>query len=178
MAEATYYFNSYSAFGMIQGDTEDNIVDGDTGTYALCGGAGTATLDGNTCDGTDLGTITKVELRGYAYGDGDDKLDLIPEFDGTDTGDSHQETMPTVAAWLAYCDITSDTNAPVSWSWANVQNLDCEVENVAVAKGNWAYIAKIEIRVTYTVATGWGGEFCGVSIDEFCGVTPEEITGV
>ncbi len=29
-----------------------------------------------------------------------------------------------------------------------------------------------------TAATGWGGEFCGVSIDEFCGVTPEEITGV
>jgi hypothetical protein len=36
-------------------------------------------------------------------------------------------------------------------------------------------LPKIHIEFS---AGGWGGEFCGVSVDEFDGVTPDEIDGV
>lgn len=76
----------------------------------------TEILDGNSGPGTDLGTITKVEIRAYAYGDDNDRIDLTPVFSGGD-GDEHQTT-PGVSpgSWEAYQDITSDTNHPSPWT--------------------------------------------------------------
>ncbi|GAI88706.1 unnamed protein product, partial [marine sediment metagenome] len=80
MAEVTYYFN---ARGDAVWTDPDNIVDGDIGTFASTAAKGTAqTLTGNTCPATDLGIITKVEFRLYAYGDGDDRIDITPVFTG------------------------------------------------------------------------------------------------
>ncbi len=67
MAEVTYYFNSYAA-GEAWPTTPGNAVDGNTGTFASANTTGqTELLDGNQCAGTNLGAITKVELRAYGY---------------------------------------------------------------------------------------------------------------
>ena len=111
-------------------------------------------LTGNTCDGTDLGTITKVELRVYGiYKDAGTKHDVIlrPIFGGGD-GNDHPWTCPVSAAWSSYIDITSDTNAPGAWTWSNVDALDCDVE-ADTADSATIWIAKIEIRVTYQLGS-------------------------
>ena len=148
MPDVTYYFNAYTT--PVWADP-DYLVDGNPGTFAASGAKKTAqTLTGNNCPGTDLGTILKVELRVCAYGDGDDRLDITPIFTGGN-GDTHP-TVPAVPPpdWTAYVEITNDTNHP-DWSlWSHIQDLDCIINNVAVAKGNAMYASKVEIRVTYT----------------------------
>ena len=108
-------------------------------------------LTGNTCPGTNLGTISKVELRAYTY---NEYYPLIvdylrPVFSGGD-GDNH-DIGSVLDDWSSYFDITSDTNAPSPWSWSDVQNLDCDVyRDNAYGMPLDSYIAKVEIRVTYT----------------------------
>ncbi|GAI90338.1 unnamed protein product, partial [marine sediment metagenome] len=134
MAEATYYFNAYTTPVWTN---PDNLVDGDTGTFASTATKGTAqTLTGNTCPATDLGIITKVEFRLYAYGDGDDRIDITPVFTGGN-GNAHQTT-PVVSPgdWTAYVEVTNDPNHP-DWSlWSHIQDLDCIIDSVSVGKGN------------------------------------------
>ena len=127
------------------------MVDNNLTTYSYTSVDNTAQLlIGNNCPGTDLGTISKVELRAFAYGDGDDRIDLIPVFAGGD-GDEHQTTPGTTpGSWGTYQDITNDTNHPSPWSWSDVVALDCKVEFDKVGKGGTMYCAKVEIRVTYT----------------------------
>jgi len=149
MAEVTYYFNAYVTPVWVN---PDNLVDGDIGTFAASEAKKTEqVLTGNNCPGTDLGTIVKVEIRVFAYGDGNDRIDITPIFTGGD-GDAH-ETTPVVSPgdWTAYVDITYDTNHP-DWSlWSHIQDLDCLIDNVAVSKANVMYASKVEIRVTYWV---------------------------
>ncbi len=149
MAEITYSFNT-------RGDAvwtdPDNIVDSNLETFGYTNVNGQAQLlNGNTCPGTDLGTIVKVELRLYGKGDGNDRIDITPVFSAGD-GNIHQ-TIPVVSpgGWSSYIDITSDTNHP-DWSlWSHIQDLDCKLAFAKVAKGNTVYCAKVEIRVT----TAW-----------------------
>jgi hypothetical protein len=69
----TYYFDSYGANNNWL--TPDNIVDGDVDTDATAKPPLSfitdtdITLTSNTCPGTDLGTITKVEIRCYGNED-------------------------------------------------------------------------------------------------------------
>ena len=82
---ATYYFNGYDP-GQAWSVDPDNMVDGDVGTRAHTDWTNpsdeTQLCNSNTCSGTDLRTITKVELRGFidVYGAGD--LYMTPVFTG------------------------------------------------------------------------------------------------
>ncbi|KKK96612.1 hypothetical protein LCGC14_2661040, partial [marine sediment metagenome] len=133
--EVTYYFNSRSTGNWTD---PDNMIDGDTGTDASTASNGTTErLDGNTCPGTDLGTITKVEVRVYGYGDGDDRIDLWQTL--------YEITMPTTPGWSAYVDVTSTIN-----TWDEVVTQFVDIEFNKVGKGGTMRCAKVEIRVTYT----------------------------
>ncbi len=149
MAEVTYYFNAYTTGVWTD---PDNIVDGDIGTFGYTSAKKTAqTLTSNSCPATDLGGIVKVELRLFGKGDGNDRIDITPVFTGGN-GNPHPTT-PVVSPgdWTAYVDITKDPNHP-DWSlWSHIQDLDCIINNVAVAKGNTIYCSKVEVRVTYWV---------------------------
>ncbi|MBA7704537.1 hypothetical protein ES703_113351 [subsurface metagenome] len=149
MAEVTYYFN---ARGDVVWTDPDNIVDNNLETFGYTNVNGQAqVLNGNSCLGTDLGKITKVELRLFGKGDGDDKIVITPVFSAGD-GDPH-DTVPVVSPgdWTPYVDITNDTNAP-DWSlWSHIQTLDCKLTFGGVGKKNTVYAAKVEIRVTYWV---------------------------
>jgi len=130
----------------------DNIVDNNLETFGYTNVNGQAqALNGNDCPGTNLGIITKVELRQFAKGDGDDKIVITSLFTVGD-GDPH-DTVPVVSPgdWTPYVDITNDTNHP-DWSlWSHIQTLDCKLAFAGVGKKNTVYASKVEIRVTYTL---------------------------
>lgn len=145
MAEVNYYFD-----GSEPGEAWVNAYrmnDNDLGTFAYIATDGAIqTENSNTCPGTDLGTITKVELRCYGYGDGDDRIDLMP------FATEYQLVMPSSVGWSTYADITPEKG---SWVWNDIVVLDCVVEYDKVGKANTMYCAKVEIRVTYTPPTAY-----------------------
>ncbi|MGC9361099.1 MAG: hypothetical protein ACP5G7_12155, partial [Anaerolineae bacterium] len=142
MSTVTYYFNAY---GAEQWTDPGNMTDGLLTSYASTASkTQVQLLNANDCPGTDLGSISAVELRVYAYGDGDDTILLRPVFGGSADGNDHSVTPGTSGAWSAYQDITNDPNAPGSWGWSDVQGLDCDVEFATTAKGNTMYAAKVE----------------------------------
>ncbi len=155
MAEVTYYFDVKHVSTDWEFDPE-YMVDGILTNYASSDSYEEQLLTGNTCPGTNLGTITKVELRWYAYGDGGDYIRIWPEFTGG-TGDLHAQTPGTgpPGAWSNYEDITTDTNAGDWSAWSQVQDLDCDIRRVSSGKSNLVYCAKVEIRVTYTTGAAW-----------------------
>lgn len=142
----TYYFNAYDSGGEEWATNPANMVDNDTETYARTTNSNVELLTGNTCLGTDLGTITKVEIRFYSvesYGD----LVIRPVFGGSSDGDNHNTFLNQEnPLWSDYINITSDTNAPSPWIWSDVQNLDCDV---FLDVEHFTSVAKVEIRVTY-----------------------------
>lgn len=146
MADVTYYFINYiSAVWSLP----DFMIDGDILTYGYTASTGaTQVLTGNTCPATDLGTILKVEIRAYGYGDADDLLQLIPVF-AAGNGDTYGAAPGVNPVWSSYYDITASTNAPSPWTWAAVQALDVQVIFTKTGKANTMRCAKVEIRVTY-----------------------------
>lgn len=146
--EVTYYFDEYSTS---QWTDPSKIVDNDLETYASEATDGQYTrLAGTNGPGTDLGTITKVEIRCYGYGDGNDRIDIAWI---SDMSTEYQLTMPLSPDWSSYANVTADPNVD-GWTWAKVASMVSlpYLQKDNVAKGNTIYCAKAELRVTYTVA--------------------------
>ena len=155
--EVTYYFNGYDS--VEKWFFPGSMTDSSTATHAWTQGDGnTQLLTGNTCLGTYLGIIAKVELRvhGAAYLlEENDDIILRPVFPGGD-GDDHQVDMPVYDSdlpptygrdWSAYVDITTDTNAPSPWTWSAVQALYCDVVHKQV--NNLEYMFAILLHQHY-----------------------------
>jgi len=149
ISTVTYYFDGYNA-GTTTISNPDNAVDGSTSTSSNTGLDEEYTIEfnSNTSDGTNLGTITKVEQRVYYYKTGAPIVSVFPIFTG---GNGDSESLPTEVtsggAWSSYYDITADTNAPGTWSWTDVDNLGAQIDGV---NGTGAFnLYKTEIRVTY-----------------------------
>ena len=177
---ATYYFNAYDSTTPTDWtNLPANMVDGDTGTYAST----TTNLDvqlnnANTCPGTDLGTISVVELRTYGYMEADDTIELQPVFGGTVDGADYPWTPPVgegSANWSPYFDITADGGAPGSWAWSDVQNLDVNVNYIKVGGASSTYISIVEIRVTYAPGAIEKSVSQGITIAD--GVTAALVAG-
>ena len=132
------------------------MVDGNISTYA------STTIDGdvelcltNTCNGTDYGTITRVEIRCRGY-HGGCQADIIlrPVFDGKDFDDNTFVTPSSSGGWSPWFDITDDDLAPQFWDWSDVVGLDCDVEAKKDPMGPPSftlYCSKVEVRVTYNI---------------------------
>ena len=149
MADVTYYFNS-NAGGSEWADPGlaiDNIL---TNFMTTATANDTHTFNGNTAPGTDLGTITVVEMRYYCFGDGDDDLLTHPTYDGVESSDNPQFTPPAVAGWSSYINVTSLNSAPGTWTWADVVTYGDRITYRKDGKGNTMGVAKGEVRVTYT----------------------------
>lgn len=90
----------------------EKMVDGTEASYAETNNdREVENLITNECVGTDLGTIFKVELAAYGYGDGGDKVYLRPVFAGGE-GNDHTVLVQSEAGWSLWQDITSDPNSP------------------------------------------------------------------
>jgi hypothetical protein len=151
MAEYIYYFDGYSSSGWTD---PGNVVDGSLATRgsAPYPGPQESRLNSNT-SADQGGTITKVEIRVYfGYQDSGNTLRLTPWFGGSSEGDDHDENLgasppaagPYTGEWI---DITSDTNAPGTWSWTDVANLDVNLYGNCLS-GGYLYAYKVEVRVT------------------------------
>ncbi len=156
-----YYFDGYNA-GVAWANNPEYMVDG-VNAYANSAMFSGQTNDtqectSNTCPGTNLGTITKVEIRasGHRAQINNVAMYLQPEFTGG-SGDQHDllsNNIPNytfTVDWSDWMEITNDTNAPGTWTWSDVQSMDMTVYGEINDNGPGAQqrIAKIEIRVTY-----------------------------
>jgi len=149
-SEITYYFNSYNeeeAWATSPG----NMVDGSTSNYASTSSNGDVELcNGNTCSESDLGTISKVELRVHGYYSGiQHDIILRPVFSGEFDGEDYTYQTTSEADWSEWFDITNDGKAPETWDWDDVKDLDCDVETENDASRFTLYCSKVEIRVIY-----------------------------
>ncbi len=150
------YFDNYDSGGEEWETTPSNMTNGSTANYAFTATDGDIQLlTSNTDDASDHGTITAVEVRAYGYQtDGaDGQVFLRPVFGGSDDGDNHTFTPNEgsgSAGYSSYYDITTDTNAPSTWTWSDVDNLDLDVEfNQGASGTNTAAISRVDLRVTY-----------------------------
>lgn len=146
MTTTTYYFDSYDV-GTAWGITPSYMVDGNIATFASTAYADRTQLNNANTDSETLGTISKVELRTYGYSDLGRDIYLTPVFDGVSSGDIHTIDLGTSAAYSIYADITNDTNAPLSWAWTDIQNLDVNVITNELA--DTFYVGVVEILVTH-----------------------------
>ena len=113
--------------GIVRWSDGANMWDGTETSYAYTDIDGdTQRCTGNECIGTNLGTISKVELRAYAYADDNDELLIQPIF--SEYGDEHVTVPGATAGWGLWQDVTNDTNHPDWSSWDHVNDLDCEID--------------------------------------------------
>lgn len=161
-----FYFNSYTTDGLRLAweDDPEDMVDG-----LLTAFASTDTdnriqwLDENTAILQTDKTIIKVEIRAFSTTGSPSGLAgplyqyLRPVFTGGQ-GDNHVWQPPTapsgdaVANWSQWFDITSDTNAPGTWTWVDVVALDMDTWAIRPVSGDPQILrcARVEIRVTWT----------------------------
>lgn len=155
MAEVVYRFTQYSFFEAWPNSPE-RMVDGNENSYASTPNDGDVEfLITNNCPGDNLGSIEKVEIRckGYytgLFGGPLKNILLRPVFPLGD-GDNHPFAVPlNIGAWSPWFGITRDPWAPANWAWANVVNLDCDVE--AESGGGWTFwCSQVEIKIIYKV---------------------------
>jgi PKD repeat protein len=152
--QAVYYFDMYS-MGEAWATNPSYMVNGITSYYASTMANGDVELcNGNNCSGTDLGTISNVEIRCYGYYSGGQRDTILrPVFGGTTDGlDYHYHTPPAAGGgWSQWFIITCDPFAPQSWDWSDVDNLDCDVEaEYSAGPPSTLFCSKVELRVTYT----------------------------
>jgi hypothetical protein len=153
-ATASYYFNAW-AEGEEEWNVEpQNMVNEEIDEFASTGEPAQVELcNGNTYTGGGIGVITGVEIRAYGYYEGGEgaNLKLRPVFSGSDDGDDHQFVLPADAAdWSSWFNITTDTNAPPSWTWVDVLELDCDVEADMEEGEIIVYCGNIQLKVTNT----------------------------
>ena len=155
-----FYFNGYSftVWGY-----PNHMLDGNTETFAKTSSYGIQINHKNTCDGLDIGKIYKVEIRamgGYrSTGAGVNRISFLPLFEGTKEGDKYwgqDWTVTTSTAyplphgeWTEWFDITFDINAPITWTWDDVENMDMKITAERNDDGNGVSI--VQIQVTYTI---------------------------
>jgi hypothetical protein len=153
-SEIVYYFNSYDN-GETWSSNPSYMVDGSTSNYASTGVIGDVELcDANNCSGSNLGVISKVELRSYGYYSGTRRsIILRPVFDGIDDGDDYECETCNEPGWSQWIDITNDEargTGEAQWSWNEVKNLNCDVDAGSGFSSFTLYCSKVEMRVTYT----------------------------
>jgi hypothetical protein len=151
-SEITYYFNNYF-FGETWANNPGYMVDGNTGTYASTSVGGDVELcNSNTCNGSDLGDISKLELRVYGYYSGGNRsIILRPVFNGNNNLNNHTIYPGSSPGWTSWVDITNDwpLSGYPAWTWTYVMNLDCDVQTQS-GSGYWTlFCSKVEMRVTY-----------------------------
>lgn len=98
------------------------------------------------------GDITNVEIGIHHHGETTNIIPyLVPVFDGSTDG-SEYPLANSVSPVTEFVDITSDGNAPSSWSWNDVSVLDIKAyfQNTHPSQPRFAYIYEYYVRVTYS----------------------------
>lgn len=161
-----YYFDEYTLPGsnanwvnpalMVDGDidTDSNASHFIYVSYEL-------TLSSNTCPGDDIGTITKVEIRGHgteASQDGLFSWYIDPIFVAGQGNGRDLDADNLSDSWSGWADVTSAYNAPGTpespdpWAWSDIVAL--QIDNSLIYSGsgplNNCKMGKVEVRVTFS----------------------------
>ncbi len=154
-----YYFDGHS--GVSTWVNPDSAFNGATGDYARTGvtpGTSTMTGNSNVCPGTNLGDITKVEIRVNGFNSGGvnvGPLVITPIIQGTTSTPTTVTGLGVAPTYSPYIDITNYSGAPSNWIWSTVQNLDLIIEGTIYDATSDIYISYIDVRVTYNkIETG------------------------
>lgn len=152
----SFVFTDYDSGSLEWSTNPANMVDGATVNYASTSTHNQVQrLTENASDGSDNGTISAVEIRvfGYQTNGSDGQVRLRPRFSGSTNGDNYDHTLPEDvgnAVWSSYFDITNDSNAPSTWTWSDIEDLDLDVIFLKGADGsNTAHVSSIQVRVTH-----------------------------
>jgi len=154
-SQMTYQYTSYDVYEAWDGDPE-NMVDGSTETFAFTHtNEDLQVCNGNTCPGSNLGTIQKVELRAHCYKEGEAaNLTLQPVLE-EDTGQNYTTSPGGEPEWTPWFDITTDFGHDsgefsTPWTWEEIKILCCTVRSSMV--DGMLFCSMVEIRVTYNTA--------------------------
>jgi len=160
-----FYFDSYAMDGLRDGweDNPENMVDGFLILPAITYIDDTIQwLNENTATVQVDKTIIKVEFRAYSTtgslsGLAGPLLQYLRPVYVAGQGDTQSwqpNTTPVgtaVAGWSDWYNITTDTNAPVTWTWADVVAMDMDTWGVRTPSGDPQLLAcfRVEVRVTW-----------------------------
>jgi hypothetical protein len=157
MPEVTYEYDSWSSNpGPYAWVNPNYAVDGQQGDEAtievpLNTSTGKLTLDSNDCPGTNLGTITKVEI-GLWWDKWDFQMRMYIEPAGGST------VGPYFSAGGASIEWEDATAAhATAWTWANIDTTDVDVWGILPFDGLGPgpfYLDQVYIRVTYDEVFG------------------------
>ena len=118
------------------------------------------TDDDTPCPSSGFG-IGKVEIRAYGWCSqppADVWINLTPVFGGTNNGTNITWIPPRYGSQRDYSpwyDITNDVNAPASWAWSDVQNLEANITYMTNDPYvSTMYIFTIEVRVSPSYTGG------------------------
>lgn len=157
MADVTYEYDSWSSNpGPRPWVNPNYAVDGQQGDEATCevvlnSSTGKLTLDSNDCPGTNLGTITKVEI-GLWWDKWDFFMRMYIEPDGGSTVGPY---MTGGGASIEWEDATAAH--ATGWTWANIDTTDVDVWGILPfdgMSGGPFYLDQVYIRITYDIPTG------------------------
>jgi hypothetical protein len=150
-----YYFNDYDPELAFDWTNPDLVVDEEadmwtptTFGYAAIVGFNDYMAISNTCDGTDLGTITNVYINAYgkktAIKGDPGVLTFTPMYGGTDPGTNMVFTLSTTPGWCGYTEITGDL---ASWNWSDIQHMYMNINVTGTCTTKQC--AEVVIKVTY-----------------------------
>jgi len=148
-----YYFDGHSAASTWL--NTDSAFDQSIASFARTNvypGTSTMTGNSNDCIGTNLGDITKVEIRVHGKTSGGvnvGPLTITPLIQDTTSTPTTVTGLGIVATYSDFIDITSYSGAPSNWIWSTVQNLDVIIEGTIDDSTSDIYISYIEVKVTY-----------------------------
>jgi len=152
----SYDYDGYDSGGEEWSTNPGNMVNNNTSSYASTSTDGDIELiTSNDATSTDLGEINSVEVRAYGYqtNGADGQVFIRPVFSGSSDGDNHTFTPNENLGstdWSSYFDITTDTNAPATWTWTDIDDLDFDIEfNKGALPSNTVFISIVQIRVSY-----------------------------
>ncbi|MDA3840399.1 MAG: fibronectin type III domain-containing protein [Patescibacteria group bacterium] len=103
-------------------------------------------------------TINSVEIGIEAYAESADvSAYLVPRFSGSTSGSTQTLTGATMgttdSGTTFYFDITNDAQAPGTWTWSDIQNLDVRIygSNTNNGQPRELYVDQVRIQVDYSV---------------------------
>lgn len=154
-----FIFNNYDSGGEEWSMLPENLADGDCSFLTVAGSniiGDIELLTENSCVSgyqprdCKHANITKVELRvrGGVVGGDEESIYIRPVFVDGD-GDNHTVVIDGLWYISDWINITNDTNAPITWTFEDVANLDCDVEVVTLDDALFVVASCVEIRVSF-----------------------------
>lgn len=152
-----YYFNSYNSSQQWYLYPE-RMVNGLYNEFAWADYYNVGDIEhltGNTGTGISLGNISNVSLRVFGkWQNNEADVILRPYFSGTSFGSDYYCDLNETYRYSNWSHITSDANAPSSWTWSDIQNIECYVISSGSFPGfpsaTFLGVSIVEIRVIYT----------------------------